>query len=260
MRANASDLIGPGARSALVLSALLMVSGTTAMAGEFSGPAVKIGHGTAHTFVRDDATGKLSAIGVIFTPGMLEGLPKPAQGADPDFPYVLPMPGKGPKTLVNHVVINWEAAGHPPPHVYDVPHFDFHFYFTSLDEQKRIVFSSDKQSGDPEQQPPAELVPAGYIIPPGTAVSSMGVHAVNPGAPEFKGKPFTATFIYGYYNKRQTFIEPMASLAFLKSKPKFSAEIARPASYSTEGVYPSMYRVEYDASRKRYIVVLEQFK
>jgi type I restriction-modification system DNA methylase subunit len=34
-------------------------------------------------------------------------------GADPDFPYLLPMPTKGPKTVFDHVVINWESAGHP---------------------------------------------------------------------------------------------------------------------------------------------------
>jgi len=239
--------------------ALLGSAGVT-KAGEFTGSVVKIGRGTAHAVVRDDAAGKVMSIGVVFTPGMLEGLPTPAKGADPDFPYVLSMPTKGPKTLIDHVVINWESAGHQPPHIYDIPHFDFHFYLIPLDEQKAIRFSSDKESGDPTQQPPAELVPAGYIVPPGTAVSSMGVHAVNPAAPEFKGKPFTATFIYGYHNKRQTFIEPMVSLAFLKSKPKFSAEIVRPTSYSTPGAYPSGYLVEYNPTKKQYEVTLENFK
>ena len=32
-------------------------------------------------------------------------------------------------------------------------------------------------------------MPAGYIVPPGTAVSQMGVHAVNPSAPEFHNQP-----------------------------------------------------------------------
>jgi hypothetical protein len=255
-----SNYLGSRVQTAILVSMAFLGSAIGAKAGEFIGPAVKIGHGTAHTVVRDDTAGKVMSIGVIFTPGMLEGLPTPAKGADPDFPYVLSMPTKGPKTLIDHVVINWESAGHQPSHVYDVPHFDFHFYLISLDQQKAIVFSSDKQSGEPAQQPPAELVPAGYIVPPGTAVSSMGVHAVNPTAAEFKGKPFTATFIYGYYNKRQTFIEPMVSLAFLKSKPTFSADIVRPRSYSAPGVYPSAYRVQYDAGQKRYEVMLEKFK
>src|SRR5664279_5489720 len=146
----------------------------------YEGKAVRIGHGTAHTVVRADANGMAASISIVFTPGMLDGLPKAAKGADPDFPYLLPMPTKGPKTVVDHVVINWESAGHPPPHVYDVQHFDFHFHLVSYASHMKVAFKDEKDSGDPSQQPPAELVPAGYIVPPGTAVSQMGGHAVNP--------------------------------------------------------------------------------
>jgi hypothetical protein len=226
----------------------------------YEGEAVRIDHGKAHTMVRTDANGKLASISVVFTPGMLDGLPKAAKGGDPDFPYLLPMPKKGPKTVVDHVVINWESAGHPPPHVYDVPHFDFHFYLVSYAAQMKVAFKDEKDSGAPSQQPPAELLPTGYIVPPGTAVSHMGVHAVNPSAPEFHNQPFTATFIYGYHNKQQTFVEPMASLAYLRSKPSFSAPVTRPASYTKPGAYPSAYSVKYDAARKVYEVTLTDFK
>ena len=226
----------------------------------YEGKAVRIGHGKAHTVVRTDADGKPAAIGIVFTPGMLDGLPKAAKGADPDFPYPLPMPTKGPKTVVDHVVINWESAGHPPPGVYDVPHFDFHFYLVDRAARMKVKFKDENDSGGPGQQPAAELMPAGYILPPGTAVSQMGVHAIDPKAPEFNKQPFTATFIYGYYDKRQTFFEPMASLAFLKSKPSFSAALARPASYTKPGAYPSAYSVKYDAAHDVYEVTLEELK
>lgn len=226
----------------------------------YEGKAARIGNGTAHTVVRTDAGGKPASISVVFTPGMLDGLPKAAKGADPDFPYLLPMPMMGPKTVVDHVVINWESAGHPPSHVYDVPHFDFHFYLVSRAAQMQVAFKDENDSGDPSQQPPAALVPVGYIMPPGTAVPQMGVHAINPSASEFNKQPFTATFIYGYYNKQQTFIEPMASLAYLKSKPSFSAPVARPASYSKPGAYPSAYSVKYDAAHNVYEVTLEELK
>lgn len=228
--------------------------------GTYDGKAVRIGHGTAHTFVRTDASGKPKAIGVIFTAGMLDGLPKVAKGADPDVPFFLPMPTRGPRSVVDHVVINWESVGHPPPHVYDVPHFDFHFYLVSEVDQKNIVFKNGKESGDPSQQPPAELLPAGYVVPPGTAVSQMGVHAVDPAWPEFHGQPFTRAFIYGYYNKRLTFLEPMASLAFLKSKPSLSAPVARPAAYSKAGDYPSAFGIRYDTGRNVYEVTLMELK
>ena len=226
----------------------------------YEGKAVRIGDGTAHTIVRTNADGMPAAIGIVFTPGMLDGLPKAAKRADPDFPYPLPMPTKGPKTVVDHVVINWESAGHPPPGVYDMPHFDFHFYLVDRAARLKVKFKDGKDSGHPSQQPPTELMPAGYILPPGTAVSRMGVHAINPTAPEFNKQPFTATFIYGYYDKRLTFIEPMASLAFLKSKPSFSAAVARPASYTKPGAYPSAYSVRYDATHNVYEVTLEELK
>jgi hypothetical protein len=222
----------------------------------FDGSAVLIGKGSAHTVVRTGAAGEVISIGVVFTAGMLEGLPRAAHGADPDFPFQLGMPEKGPQTVVDHVVINWESVGHPPPGVYDVPHFDFHFYLVSSAERLKVRFKSESESGDPSQQPPAELLPAGYILPPGTAVSAMGVHAINPASREFHAQPFTATFIYGYYNKQLTFIEPMVSLAYLQSKPAFSAPIARPATFEKRGAYPSSYRVDYDDASKSYEVSL----
>lgn len=226
----------------------------------YEGKSVHIGKGLAHTVVQTDANGQLQSVGVVFTEGVLEGLPAAAAGKVPDFPYPLPMPTKGPKTVFDHVVINWESVGHPPPKVYDVPHFDFHFYMISSREQMHTMYKSEAESGDPGQRPAAELMPAGYILPPGTAVPQMGVHAVNPGSPEFKGQPFTATFIYGFHNKRQAFLEPMVSLAFLQSKAPFSAPVTRPASYTKMGKYPSAYSVKYDESAKSYAVTLEDLQ
>lgn len=226
----------------------------------YAGKAVTIGQGSARTVVRTDGNGEPVSISIVFTPGVLDGLPVASKGASPDFPYPLPMPPDGPRTVVDHVVVNWESAGHPPPHVYDVPHFDFHFYLVSPADRLAVAFSSEMDSGDPGQQPPAELVPAGYVLPPGTAVPQMGVHAINPVTSEFHGQPFTATFIYGYYNKRLTFIEPMASLAYLKAKPSFSAPVPRPATYTKAGAYPSTYGIKYDTNNKVYEVTLGDLK
>jgi hypothetical protein len=249
---------------AAMASAILAVAAPSALGQDkittYEGSAARIGRGSAHTFVRTDANGKPISIGVAYTASALEGLPKAAKGTDADFPYLLSMPRTGPKTVVDHVVINWESTGHPPPKVYDVPHFDFHFYLVSRAEQMQVRFKTDSESGDPRQQPPAELLPAGYVVPPGTAVSRMGVHAIDPASPEFREQPFTATFIYGYYNKQLTFIEPMASLAFLQSKPTYSAQVARPASYSKAGAYPSSYSIKYDEGRKSYEVTLADLR
>lgn len=249
-------------------SVVLLVTTTLASFATFGaadtttheGKAVSIGRGEARTIVRSDTAGKVTAIGVVMTAAALEGLPTAAADGRAVFPHVLAMPTTGPKTVVDHVVVDWEAAGHPPPGVYDVPHFDFHFYLVSREEVMKVSFASPDDSASPAQQPAAELMPAGYVLPPGTAVPQMGVHAINPGAPEFQQQAFTATFIYGYYNRQQTFIEPMASLAFLKSKPSFSAAIARPAAYSKPGAYPSAYRIAFDPKREVYEILLEEFK
>ncbi len=242
---------------ATVLAAL--GAGTALAEGKataYEGKPVRIGQGTAHTVIRTGADGAVAAIGLSFTEGTLEALPVAAPGTNPRFAYVLQMPTKGPKTVVDHVVIDWESVGHPPPQVYDVPHFDFHFYLVSRDEVSKVRFNGPNDSGDPAQQPPAELMPAGYVLPPGTAVPRMGAHAINPAAPEFQKQPFTTTFIYGYYKKRLTFVEPMATLEFLKSKLSFSAAVPRPARYAKAGAYPSSYSIGYDGERKVYEVTL----
>lgn len=249
---------GRPAQLGIALAASLALG--QSQAGSYEGKAVRIGKGTAHVVVQTDANDKPSAIGVVLTPGMLDGLPKAAKGAMPDFPYALPMPAKGPKTVFDHVVINWESVGHPPPHVYDVPHFDFHFYLVGRAAQDKVRFKNEAESGQPQQQPPAELLPPGYAVPPGTAVPRMGVHAINMDGGELHGQPFTSTFIYGYYNRQQTFLEPMVSLDFLRSKPSFSAAIARPKSYSRPGAYPGTYSVAYDPARDVIEVMLQAFE
>lgn len=240
----------------LVMAAVtlaLAAGGAQAQDGSFSGKAVRIGKGSAHTVVRTDAAGQVATIGVVLSKGALEGLPKPAAGP---VAYWLDMPARGPRTVFNHVVINWEAAGHPPPKVYDVPHFDFHFYLGSKAEQRRVRFHSEAESGDPAQQPPAELLPAGYIVPPGTAVPRMGVHAINPGGQEFNGQPFTATFIYGYHRQKLFFLEPMVALSFLQSRPAFEAGIPRPARYDKPGSYPVAYRVQHNPANDSVEILL----
>lgn len=226
----------------------------------YEGAAVAIGNGSAHTVVRTDAQGEPVSIGVVFTPGMLQGLPTAAKGEDPDFQYPLLMPTTGPKTIIDHVMIDWESEGHPPTKVYDVQHFDFHFYLVSQAERIKVAFNSPNDSAAPDQQPAPELLPPGYILPPGTAVPGMGVHAINPTAAEFQQQPFTATLIYGYYNRQQTFIEPMASLKFLLSKPSFSASVPRPAAYSQPGAYPSSYSINFDAANNLYEVSLKELR
>jgi hypothetical protein len=88
----------------------------------------------------------------------------------------------------------------------------------------------------------------------------MGVHAINVTGPEFSGKPFTTTFIYGYFNKALTFLEPMTTVEYLKSKPSFREQIATPQKYAAPGRYPSAYSVKYVAGADQYEISLEDLK
>lgn len=253
--------IQTGARLAMVATATLLATACMTPAQEkaaiYEGKPVALGNGTARTVVRTDGAGNPVSIAVVLTESALEGLPAGAAGGQTYVAYELPMPERGPRTVVDHVLVNWEFGGHPPPKVYDVPHFDFHFYLVGRADREKVHFQNEGESGHPSQQPPAQLLPAGYVVPPGTAVPQMGVHAVNLGAPEFNGKPFTATFIYGFHNKQQTFLEPMVTLAYLKTKPAFSAPVVRPATFQKAGLYPSSYSVRYDAAAKSYQVSLD---
>jgi hypothetical protein len=231
--------------------AVLAASGTT-----FEGKAVHIGKGTGRIVVRADPGGRPTSVAVKLTSGSLEGLPSELNKASSEgqWEYVLPMPAKGPRTGYRHVVVDWNPQGHPPPGVYTVPHFDFHFYTVSRAEVAKVAF---KGPADPAAVVSnARLVAAGYQVVAETVVNKMGVHAIDTTAPEFHGKPFTATFIYGYYKGRLTFVEPMVTHAFLLGKPNFSAEVRTPAEYSHTGYYPTRYAVRYDARQEAYFVEL----
>jgi hypothetical protein len=103
---------------------------------------------------------------------------------------------------------------------------------------------------------PEAHVPRGYMRAPG-AVPRMGAHWFDPTSPEFNGKPFTTTFLYGSYDGRLTFVEPMITREFLESRPNHSEDLKLPRAYAQPGYYPTRYRVTHDPAKHEYSVVLE---
>jgi Hypothetical protein TTHB210 len=233
-----------------------------ASAHTYLGPAVRIGRGKARVMVVTDGRHQPTAIGLVFTPGMLEGLPaKPGKDPELDHYYFLAFPAGAPATGFDHLMIDWHPLGHPPKNIYTVPHFDFHFYL--VDQKTQLAYhyvhpETPDMTG--VNMPDPALLPAGYFIPPGTQVNEMGVHAIPQAAPELHGKPFTNTFIYGYAGGQLVFVEPMITLAYLKGRPDYSAPLPAPSRYSYPGYYPTHYSVRYDAGRHRYSVMLEGLK
>ncbi|HEX2723107.1 MAG TPA: DUF5602 domain-containing protein [Gemmatimonadaceae bacterium] len=214
------------------------------------GTTVTVGGGTARTYVETTGQGEPVEIGVMLSESALSGLP--AAGTV----YLLPLPAGSVVAPYKHVTLNWNPGGHPPPGVFTVPHFDVHFY-TITEAERAAISPADPQFGAKSAvNPPADLVPAGYVRDPG-AVPDMGTHWSDPSAPEFNGQPFTRTFIYGSWNGAFTFYEPMVTTAFLATKPPItSATLKLPARYAPPGRYPTTYTVGYDATGKQYVIAI----
>lgn len=246
--------------AASAFSVLASFTCATSHAASYEGAPVHVGQGNARVVVRTNSSGQPASVSVVLSQDALKGLPtalnnKTAEGS---WEYSLPMPAAGPKTGYSEVMMDWNPQGHPPPHVYTVPHFDFHFYGIDKGAVERISFKGPTDPATKVSDP--KLVPAGYKVVAETAVNLMGVHAIDTAAPEFHGKPFTATFIYGYYKGQLVFLEPMVTRAFLQTKPNFYGPVKAPAKYSRSGYYPTGYGVKYDGERHAYVIEIAGLK
>jgi hypothetical protein len=150
------------------------------------------------------------------------------------------LPASGPFRLVE---IDWHPNGHPPAGVYTVPHFDAHFYVIPKSERDAIAFAK------PGSVPKAAdtIVPMGYITD-GTVEPQMGMHYVSPSQPEFHGKPFMATQIWGYNKGHLAFVEAMFSLKFVNAKESWTQSLAQPRDTSISAALPRTMSVSRNAA------------
>ena len=77
-----------------------------------------------------------------------------------------------------------------------------------------------------------------------------------PGACPSGGKSNCSGFIYGSWDGRLTFAEPMITKAFIESKPDFRAPVAMAEKYEVAGYYPSSYRIYWDEATREYRITL----
>jgi hypothetical protein len=209
---------------------------------ERDGTAVKVGQGSAYAYVVTGPSGT-SSIGVALTPSALDGLPSS------DAEWMLPLPAGVATGPFDHVMINWNAMGHPPA-MYMTPHFDFHFYTITPAAQSAIQGGNDLTPVPPSQVPPDYI--SGV-----QAVPDMGVHWVDTTSDEFHGQPFDRTFIYGFYHGSMVFVEPMVTRAFLQSQPNATDVVKQPQSFAQPGRYPTHYSVRMDAATNTIRVSLD---
>jgi len=234
-------------------------SASKSKAGTFKGKAVKLGDGKVWSWVTLDVAGAPTAIGITLTETALTNLPKEPLPGLMFTEHILALPAKASATPFTHAVLNWNPHGHIPAGVYTVPHFDFHFYMCPPKVRAAITGTGDDLAKC-SKAPPAGVLPASFITQlPATIEPRMGNHWVDSKAPEFNGKPFTYTWVYGSYDGKVTFYEPMITRDFLLTKPNLTADILPLGAFPAPGWYPTKFRIAYDGKAKTYTAALEGF-
>ena len=253
----------------------------------FTGPVWQLGEGTVASYAEIDELNVPKAIGVVFSAAGLENLPTtPSDGnrcldSNSDglidqasecagwHERVLPLPTELSRRAdmpFKWVLLNWNPNGHIPHGIYDVRHFDVHFYIEAIEK----VFAIQRGPCGPEfvrcdQWARAKLpLPSNYMHPDFKDVNAvapaMGNHLVDLTSHEFHGRPFDHTFIYGIYDGQVTFYETMLTLKFLNSKPVKCAPIKAVPAVAVTGYYPTKTCYRYAKDRDEYTVSLEDFQ
>ena len=214
----------------------------------FYGPAQRVGNGLVRSYSLISHSGAISEIGLEMTAGALENLPEPTGTAGPEFSWLLELHQKARAlTPFDHLEMDWNPAGHPPPGVYDLPHFDLHFYKISKEEQRAIPEYGPTTMAMFDNPPPDGYLPAGYVPGPG-GVPMMGKHWLDITSPEFNGGSFTYTFIYGTFDGSVIFLEPMYTKAFLEGlTTDVTVPIRQPMYFDPVNTnYPTAYKFSKD--------------
>ena len=253
-------------RKALRATSILVVLAATAVAiactdsptasatTTFKGAKIAVGQGTAWTEMVVGETKEVQEVSLVFTDDALVGLP----GTLPTTEFIIPLPSEAPASVFNHVGVNWQPQGHPPATVYSVPHFDVHFYLISTQERDGMTPADPAFGAKAARIADASLLPPGYTSDP-MPIPRMGAHWGDSTSHEFHGSAFTATMIYGYYDAKMIFLEPMMAKSFIESNPNFSATMRTPAKYPKAGRYPTTYGLTHDATAKEYRAKLGAF-
>lgn len=245
-----------------------------------------IGNGTITTYAEFTGDNVPSAMGVVYSAGALDNLPvahsdqhhcfdRDANGnvdtsmeCFASHEAVIPLPdalATRADIPFKWVLFNWNPVGHIPPGVYDVPHFDVHFYIESI----ASVFALKDGPCGPEfvrcdQFERAKIpLPVNYVHPDYRDVDAvapaMGNHLIDLTGPEFNGGQWKRNFILGVYDGKVTFYEEMLTRAYLLSQPDACNPIKSPAAVGLSGFYPRETCVRYDNETGEYTVSMENF-
>ncbi|WP_157878600.1 hypothetical protein [Streptomyces chattanoogensis] len=152
------------------------------------------------------------------------------------------------------LMFNWQIHGHGPTHVFDQPHFDFHFFLQDFSERNKIrtgscnlVINCDDEA-TAKKTVPAPYAPEGWGMP--GAAGRMGNHIIDPNAAPANGDPFTQAFAYGTWDGHISFWEAVVNKDWAaQTKP---AEACRPIPQTPEvevsGYYPTQMCTRYGSN------------
>lgn len=221
----------------------------------FKGEAQVFQHGKAWSWYEVDDAGNPVRLGIAIDDAAMASLDTSAPGGPGhhhENSLSLKLPAKAGNTPFQHVLLDWNSKGHEPAGIYDTPHFDFHFY-TVPDAERKTIPLYEQDSMKFKNLPAPAYMPPTYIALPG-GVPQMGVHWLDVTTPEINGQPFTQTFLFGSYDGKVTFYEPMITEAFIKANPNFERAIPQPAKYQKDGWYPTKMRISKENGTTNVIV------
>jgi hypothetical protein len=252
-----------------------------------SGAFAKVGEGQVSSYAQFDEKRAPTALGLVFSARAVENPPSAMTDGHNCFDrngdstvdtatecnmwheWVIPLPSDAARRTdipFKWVLLNWNPHGHIPPGVWDRPHFDVHFYIAPIADVFAIEpgvcgaeFVDCAQFELGVRPVPANYLPSGFVNVDAVA-PSMGNHLIDPTSPEFGGKPFTRTWIYGVFDSRITFWEVMLTQDYLLSQPDACDPIKIPSAVAQSGYYPRQYCVRYRPATKGYTVSLEGFE
>jgi Domain of unknown function (DUF5602) len=233
-------------------------------AGTFYGSELGLGKGKVKTYVVTDNDGKPTELGFAFDAATFQGLPEPphteAGPPLPSQPLYFPDEAKG--VAVDHGTFDFVPGGHPPPGVFDLPHFDVHFFYLTQQEVEEINPKNADFAVRGMKLPDEKFVPEDFGAIPNTppeeaVVPGMGQHLVDMTVPVVPGEyRFTEIIINGSWDGKYAFVEPMVTLDYLLSKPSVTNDLKLPQEYQKTGLYPTKYSITYDAASDAYKISL----
>lgn len=207
--------------------------------------------GDLRTYATMAPTGELSSLGVYMDADALAVFNEDPLEAHLKFPQI-------DTHQFTFVGFHYARTGHPPEGIYDVPHFDMHFY-TIPEETVEGIVTQPATYSIPDAQLPTDYqrVPAVDTDEdgePDTPIveKEMGEHIVDLTSPEFQpGGRFTRSMIYGAYDPdgdgigQITFMEPMITANFLRNLDgEVETEMKTPEQFPTADEYPTRYVIE----------------